>query len=72
MDTGTGHFEILNGFDEESAAQRLRDMFKKYPEHGGVFTIGEIVELKGSRFKVRSIGRKGIRLKLLKKPAPKK
>jgi len=61
MDTGEGRFEMLRTLEEERALQ------EKFSNHGGTFTIGEIVELKGSKFRVKSINPKGIRLKLLKR-----
>lgn len=37
------------------------------PGHGGWFRVGEIIEIRGSRFRVKSIKPDEIRLKLLKK-----
>jgi len=59
MDTGEGRFKELKTLEE------LRSMQEEYPLHGGVFTKGEIVELKGSRFKIKTISPKELRLKLL-------
>ena len=60
MDTGNGKFEQFDPKD-------LEEMLEQHPQHGGVFKVGEIVELKGSRFRVQSIKPKGLRLKLLQK-----
>ena len=63
MDTGKGRFEVLNTLDNDEL-ERLK---KLYPEHGGVFQEGEIVEIKGSRFKISKIIRNGLKLRLLPK-----
>ena len=62
MDNGKGKFVPINDLD--TAVNQLQ---KQYPKHGGIFSIGEIIELKGSKFKVKSIKPTTIRLKLLKK-----
>ena len=59
MDTGEGHFKMVA--DEE--AKRLIE--EDYPL--GVFKTGEIVELKGSRFRVQKITPKRLSLRLLPK-----
>jgi len=61
MDTGKGHFAPF------ATEAELRDLEKTYSLHGGVFRKGEIVELKGSRFKIKTISPKELRLKLLPK-----
>lgn len=58
MDTGEGRFERF-GPDEE---EELRN---KYPKSKGVFTVGEELEIKGSKFIVKDISPFGIKLKLL-------
>ena len=60
MDTGEGRFEMLNSMEDFS------DTRKKYPKSKGVFTVGEELEIRGSRFRVKSISPFGIKLKLLK------
>jgi len=60
MDTGLGNFVP---FDDMEMAKQLKE---KYPQHGGIFSIGEILEIKGSRFKVQSIKGTTMRLQLLK------
>jgi len=59
MDTGEGHFRMI----EEMEARTLAE--QNYPL--GIFKVGEIITLKGSRFKVKSIKLKELRLKLLPK-----
>lgn len=60
MDIGNGKFEQFDPKD-------LEEILEQHPQHGGVFKVGEIFELRGSRFKVQSIKPKGLRLKLLPK-----
>lgn len=55
MDTGRGHMECLSDDDA-----RVADA------HGlETFEVGEIVELKGSKFRVHTIQREGLVLKVL-------
>lgn len=61
MDTGEGKFK------EFEALEQLEELKKEFPKHGGVFKIGEIVELKGSRFRVKNIKPDKLILKLLPK-----
>lgn len=63
MDTGQGRFEMLNTIDNEE----LDLLKKKFPNHGGLFIVGEEVKVKGSTFRVKSIKPTELRLKLLKK-----
>ena len=67
MDTGKGRFEPLPGEAETEAEiqQMMEAMEKKHPNHGGWFKVGEVVELKGSRFRVKSVKPTELRLKLL-------
>jgi len=59
MDTGEGNFRRIDAFE----ARKLEN--EDYPL--GIFKVGEIVMLKGSRFRVKSIKLKELRLKLLPK-----
>ena len=59
MDTGEGRFEKFFDPVEE---EQLR---KKYPKSKGVFTEGEELEIRGSKFRVIDISPFGIKLKLL-------
>lgn len=61
MDTGEGRFREFEKMEE------LPDLQSEHPNHGGVFTVGEEIELKGSRFRVKHISPKELRLKLLPK-----
>ena len=65
MDTGSGKFKEFDAKDEEEFEKKKLKLFEQYPKHGGVFKIGEEVELKGSRFRVKSIKPNELRLKLL-------
>lgn len=57
MDTGLGKLEPIS---EEVA----KEFYEKAVDY---FTVGEIVELKGSKFKVTAIRRKKIVLKILRR-----
>lgn len=59
MDTGKGIFIPAENDTE------LQKLMKKHPKHGGWFTVGEHITIKGSKFRVKSIKPTEIRLKLL-------
>lgn len=61
MDTGEGIFV------RPEKEQKKEELEQAYPNHGGWFQEGEIIELRGSTFRVASVGPKSIRLKLLKR-----
>ena len=61
MDTGNGYFEMGNDLQE------LEEMAKRITNSGGIFTVGEKVELRGSLFRIKSIKPNELRLKLLKR-----
>lgn len=63
MDTGEGYFVQA---DPESESEYFSELRKKYPKSKGVFSVGEEIEIKGSRFVVKRINPFGILLKLLK------
>jgi len=65
MDTGEGRFEMFHPLFEEKEGLR-----KKYPKSKGVFTVGEELEIRGSRFRVVDISPFGIKLKLLQSAQP--
>ena len=65
MDTGKGYFEMFK--DEKELKSRMHEMWNMHPNHGGVFREGEILEIKGSRFKISKIIQNGLKLKLLPK-----
>ncbi len=60
MDSGEGKFIK---FEYERDLETLRE---KYPKSKGVFTVGEELEIRGSKFLVKDISPYGIKLKLLK------
>ena len=60
MDTGQGKFEMC-----EDSKEAIKKLVKQYPNHGGWFRVGEEVELKGSRFRVKAVKPTELRLKLL-------
>ena len=61
MDTGEGKFVYA---DDETKKKILE---QKYPAHGGWFRVDEIVELRGSRFRIKAVKPTELRLKLLPK-----
>ncbi len=60
MDTGEGRMVAVR--DDK----HRRELRNQYPKSKGIFKLDEIVELKGSRFKVARINPFGILLKVLK------
>ena len=59
MDTGEGRFKMIE------AVEAARFEAEGYPL--GIFKVGEQLIIKGSRFRVKSIKLKELRLKLLPK-----
>ena len=59
MDTGEGRFMILECPDE------YKSLAEKFPKRKGLFEIGEELEIKGSRFRIKKISVYGMLLKLL-------
>ncbi len=67
MDTGKGKFEHIEAMDEKLLKGQMRQLEERYPEHGGWFREGEVVELKGSTFRVKRIKPTEIVLKLMRR-----
>ena len=67
MDTGKGRFEQVQADNEQQLEEAKKLLQSKYPQHGGWFREGEIVELKGSTFRVKRIKPTEIVLKLLER-----
>lgn len=74
MDTGEGKFERFtvpeaDNTDMEDYFNKLEkkidELKTKYPKAKGIFTVGEELEIRGSRFLVKDISPFGIKLKLL-------
>ena len=61
MDSGQGKFVEIENDDH------LEDLKESYPFHGGIFKVGEVVELKTSKFRIKSIKPTELRLKLIKR-----
>ena len=59
MDTGKVMFEEAKTKAEAVALE------KQYPNHGGWFTVGEHITIRGSKFRVKSVKPTELRLKLL-------
>jgi len=67
MDTGKGNFEQVQAQNKEQLEEMVKLLEGKHPNHGGWFREGEIVELKGSTFRVKRIKPTEITLKLMKR-----
>ena len=67
MDTGKGIFETVNANSQEEFKKAKRLLEKIYPDYGGWFREGEILEIKGSTFRVKRIKPTEIVLKLVKR-----
>lgn len=67
MDTGKGRFEQVSADDQQTLQQKMAVLEALYPQHGGWFKEGEIIELRGSSFRVQAVKPTGLRLKLLKR-----
>ncbi|GAF86122.1 unnamed protein product [marine sediment metagenome] len=67
MDTGRGNFVPINAEKEKELLEKISELQNEYPSHGGVFHVGETVELKGSKFKIQKIIPKKLILRLLSK-----
>lgn len=67
MDTGDGKFKIFQESEalEEQRAATIARMERDHPNHGGWFRVGDIVEIRGSQFRIKSIKPNELRLKLL-------
>ena len=65
MDTGQGKFEQIKPQNEQQLKEMMTLLEEKHPDHGGWFREGEVVELKGSQFRVKRIKPTEIVLKLL-------
>jgi uncharacterized Zn finger protein len=61
MDTGEGRFKM------GESIWKLEEQARSILKAGGIFTVGEEVELKGSLFRIKKIGLKEMRLTLLKR-----
>ena len=62
MDSGEGRFEPIEDFQKD-----IEKLIEKFPKHGGIFKVGELIEIRGSQFRVKSIKPTELRLKLLKR-----
>lgn len=62
MDSGKGRFEML---EEEKANAYLSGEIEKPERAGGIFKVGEELEIRGSKFRVRKITKKDLILRLL-------
>jgi len=71
MDTGKGEFvQADTGIAEMSQEDidRAKELLEvKHPDHGGWFREDEIIVIRGSRFRVKSVKPTELRLRLLPK-----
>jgi len=67
MDTGEGRFKYLEGRDIEEIEKDLEKLKEEYPKHGGVFKVGEEIQIRNSIFRIKSIKPKELRLRLMRK-----
>jgi uncharacterized Zn finger protein len=67
IDTGKGRFETIEVKDEEQLKVQKSILEALHPHHGGWFRIGEVIEIRGSRFRVKAVKPTELRLKLLPK-----
>ena len=77
MDTGHGYFqqlqndkvlETIKQVHEESNLPTITEAWNKFPKHGGIFYVGQNIQINDSKFRVLSITKKTMTLKLLPKP----
>lgn len=67
MDTGHGKFEQVTAPDEGKLKVMQKALEERYPKHGGWFREGEIIEIRGSTFRISAVKPTQLRLKLLKR-----
>ena len=60
MDSGEGRFEEIKSLRD------IQEVYANHPNAKGIFTVGEELEIRGSKFRVKDISPFGIKLKLLK------
>ena len=67
MDTGKGTFQQVTATNQAELLKKMDELERAHPGHGGWFREGEIIEIRGSRFRVQSVKPNGLRLKLLER-----
>jgi uncharacterized Zn finger protein len=65
MDAGNGRFEQIMADSDEELKKKARELEGLFPNHGGWFSVGEVIEIRGSRFRVKAVKSDELRLKLL-------
>ena len=65
MDNGQGKFLYNDETDPGAIEMKKARMEVMNPNHGGWFREGEIIEIRGSRFRISSVKPTQLRLKLL-------
>ncbi len=67
MDPGKGRFEMTEAKTEDELRREMALMEIENPTHGGWFRVGEILKIRGSKFRVKSVKPNELRLHLLPK-----
>ena len=67
MDTGQGTFVRAEAVNEQVLKEKMKLLEEAFPQHGGWFREGEIVQLNGSTFRVKRIKPTEITLKLVRR-----
>jgi hypothetical protein len=62
MDSGNGEFVR---YENDQTPKDIAELEKVYGKVCSIFRVGEIVEIKESRFKIKAIGKREMRLRLL-------
>ena len=60
MDAGKGHLRMIDSDERD-------DLMNRQPTRTDIFSVGEVVALKGSRFRITKITPKKITLRVLPK-----
>lgn len=64
MDSGRGHFERFD--NDEQLNAKVQELTRLREKVGSIFHVGEILAIKDSKFRIRSIGKREMRLRLMK------
>ena len=64
MDSYKGYMERFE--NDEQLNERVAELGRLKEKVGSIFHVGEILEIKDSKFRIRSIGKREMRLRLMK------
>jgi hypothetical protein len=59
--------KVVKAEGEDALQKKMKELEELFPQHGGWFSEGEVVQLKGSTFRVKRIKPNEITLKLMKR-----